>query len=202
MLNKYEITTFRFDFFGHGESEGNFEEITTSEAIDDILNALELLKDLGYKKIGLVGSSFGGLASLIAASKTEDLQLLALKSPVSDYSDLIIARQGKKDIEEWKKRGFIDFTGAGGKKLKLNYSFYADAKRINGYQAARKIKIPVLIVHGHLDETVPTDQSRRTAHLIANCRLEIISGADHRYTKPEDFERMLELISDFILQNI
>ncbi|MCK4786450.1 MAG: hypothetical protein KAV87_22015, partial [Desulfobacteraceae bacterium] len=31
ILNSSGISTFRFDFFGHGESEGIFEEITTSE---------------------------------------------------------------------------------------------------------------------------------------------------------------------------
>ncbi|MFQ5721848.1 MAG: serine aminopeptidase domain-containing protein, partial [Candidatus Aminicenantales bacterium] len=32
ILNQAGISTFRFDFFGHGQSEGKFEEITSSEA--------------------------------------------------------------------------------------------------------------------------------------------------------------------------
>lgn len=34
-LSEHGISTFRFDFFGHGGSEGNFENITISEAVDD-----------------------------------------------------------------------------------------------------------------------------------------------------------------------
>ena len=30
ILNKNNISTFRFDFFGHGESEGKFENLTTT----------------------------------------------------------------------------------------------------------------------------------------------------------------------------
>ena len=41
-LNDKGIATFRFDFYGHEESEGDFENITISEAIDDTLKAIEL----------------------------------------------------------------------------------------------------------------------------------------------------------------
>ena len=31
ILNKHKISTFKFDFFGHGESDGDFSQITKSE---------------------------------------------------------------------------------------------------------------------------------------------------------------------------
>ena len=200
ILNKNRVSTFRFDFFGHGESDGKFEETTTSEAVDDIHNVIKFLKDSGYKKTGLVGSSFGGMASMIEAGKTNDLYVLAMKSPVSDYLGMFLARDIEIDIKDWKEKGFIDVTGVNGESRKLNYSFYEDAEKINGYEAAKKIKIPTLIVHGNEDETVPIEQSKRTASLIENCRLEIIEGGDHTYSKAEHFENMLDLISEFIIE--
>jgi len=201
ILGGQGISTFRFDFFGHGESEGKLEEITASEAVDDILKAMEFLKKKGYSKIGLVGSSFGGFASLVAASKIAGLYLLALKSPVSDYLGFLSSHQDKQEIEKWKAKGFTTYVTADGQKLKINYAFFEDAKKINGYDSARKIKMPALIVHGDRDETVPVGQSKKTASLIRKCSLKIIKGADHRYSKPEDFEKMLHLISDFIIKN-
>lgn len=200
-LNENEISTFRFDFFGHGESEGKFEEITTSEAVDDVQNALKFVKESGYKKIGLVGSSFGGMASILAASTTEELYILALKSPVSDYLGKTTSQEARKQIEEWKEKGFTFITSPDGEKRKLNYTFIEDAKKINGYESAEKIKIQTFIVHGDKDETVPIEQSKKTASLIENCSLEIIEGADHTYSQPEHFEKMLELISAFIVKN-
>ncbi len=201
ILNENGISSFRFDFFGHGESEGKFEEVTTSEAADDILNAIRFLKDSGYRKMGLVGSSFGGLASIIAVSSRTDLYVLALKSPVSDYSDMSIAQQDKQQRDTWKEKGFVSFTNGDGRERRLNYSFFEDAKKIKGYESAKKIKLPALIVHGDKDETVPVEQSKKTAGLIENCRLEIIEGADHRYSNPKHFEKMLDLISQFIINN-
>ncbi len=199
LLNGKKIATFRFDFYGHGESEGKFEDITLSEAVHDVHKAIRFLKDSGYSKIGLMGSSFGGFASLIATPRLPELVLLALKSPVSDYLGLLIARGQDIDIPLWKQKGFISMPGSDGQKLKLNYSFYTDAQMIKSYAAIKKIKIPTIIVHGDKDETVPLEQSIRCASLLENGRLEVIEGADHTYTQPRHFEKMLSLIADFII---
>jgi alpha/beta superfamily hydrolase len=200
ILNDKGVSTFRFDFFGHGESEGKFEEITTFEAVDDIQNAIKFLKESGHKIIGLIGSSFGGMASIIEAGKTDDLYVLALKSPVSDYMALIHSRVDEQDIKGWKEKGVIDVTGVDGEIRILNFSFYEEAEKVKAYEAAQNIKIPTLIVHGDEDETVPIEQSRKTARLIENCRLETIEGTDHTYSDSSHFKKMLELISEFIIE--
>ncbi len=139
-LNEGGLATFRFDFFGHGESGGHFEDITISEAVDDVLQALNFVKTSGYKRIGLIGSSFGGLASILAASRTDDLFLLALKSPVSDYMELLTHRNhGGEIIKEWRKKGIISLKGADNSDLKLKYAFVEDAQKADGYCAAKKI---------------------------------------------------------------
>ena len=186
ILNRKGLSTFRFDFFGHGESEGRFEDITLSEAVNDVQRAVQVLKDTGHSKIGLMGSSFGGFASLIAASELPELILLALKSPVSDYLGLLIARDQGIDIPSWKQKGFISVKGSDGQNLKLNYPFYEDAETIKSQEAIKKIKIPTLIVHGDVDKTVPLEQSIQCARLLEDCRLEIIKGADHTYTHDEE----------------
>ncbi len=199
ILNANNISTFRFDFFGHGESEGLFEEVTISEAVDDVQRAWKFLQDLGYKLFGLVGSSFGGIVSILAASDRDTFDVLALKSPVSDYLGLLIAKDNGFNIETWKRAGSVLVTGADEQSLRLNYSFYKDAEKIRGYEAVKNIRIPTLIVHGDEDETVPLEQSKISASLMPNCRLEIIQGADHIYSQPRHFEKMIKLLSQFII---
>jgi hypothetical protein len=199
ILNHRQIATCRFDFFGHGESEGKFEEITISKAADDVLSAVRFLKASGYVKIGLVGSSFGGMASFIAASKTRDLLFLALKSPLFDYRDILVAHYNKKTIQSWKDKGVLSFSDSMGEEHRLNYSFFEDAEKVNGYTCCEKIEIPTLIVHGSEDETVPLEQSLKASARMDNCRLEIIQGADHKYSQTKDFEKMLDVISEFVI---
>jgi len=201
-LNENKISTLRFDFFGHGESDGKFEDLTISKAVGDILKAIEFLKEKGYKKIGLVGDSFGGISSIVTASKTSDLYVLGLTSPVSNYVDKILSQPEWYNYDIWKKQGYIYYkTVKYGKTIKLNYGFFEDAKNNNGYEAAKKIKIPTLIVHGDKDTSVPVEQSIKTAKSIENCKLEIIKGSDHYYSKPEDFDKMIKFVIDFIVEN-
>lgn len=201
-LNEKGIPTFRFDFLGHGESDGKFEDTTISEAMDDALQAISFVKKQGFSKVGLFGSSFGGMAALLAAAKTPGMFVLALKSPVSDHLGKIIADEGNLSIEHWKNTSFILHESSVMGKPRLNYSFYEDAERISVFDVAEQISAPTLIVHGSQDRVVPIDQSRKTASLIPNCRLEVLEGADHKYSKPEHFERMLKLVSEFVAETV
>ena len=200
-LDSYKISSFRIDFYGHGESEGKFEDITVSEAVDDILQAIKFLKSKGYKKIELMGGSFGGIASIMAASKSKDLHLLVLKSPVSNYLEKEMETKSKKELMEWKKKGYRYYESGDGRKLKLNYTFFEDFKNNNGFKVASKISIPTFIVHGDADETVPYKQSVKTAKLMPNCKLHTVKEANHHYDGEGHKEEALEAMTKFIVTN-
>ena len=202
ILNKDNIATFRFDFFGHGESRGDFSEITISKAVDAILQAIKYIKTLGYYNIGLFGSSFGGMSSIITASKTEDLSLLVLKSPVSDYFEVETMRRNKKNINEWQNKGYVIHKNSKGEERKLKYSFFEDIKNNNGYEVAKNINIRTLIIHGNLDNVVPIEQSKKISKIINDCELKVISGAGHKYSNPGEFNEMINIASNFISNNL
>lgn len=138
------------------------------------------------------------MTALITASKTKDLFALILKSPLSDFIEKEKEQKTAKELEDWKQKGFIMYN-LGNEKMKLNYSYFKDYENNNGYEAAKKIKIPTLVIHGSADTTVPTKQSIKLSKILKNCKLEIIEKADHQYSKTEDFEKMLNLITDFIV---
>ncbi len=125
LLENKGISTFRFDIYGHGESEGKLENITISEGVDDVFQSINYLKQQGYNKIGLVGSSFGGISSLIASAKTNDLFVLALKSPVSNYEEFYKKATTFEEIKDWQKKGYT-YRKDDGNGLKINYSFYKE----------------------------------------------------------------------------
>ncbi|MBI3413338.1 MAG: alpha/beta fold hydrolase [Candidatus Aenigmarchaeota archaeon] len=197
ILNGRNIATFRFDFFGHGESDGKFEDITISEAVEDVLSAIRFVKGTGYSKIGLIGTSFGGISSIVAASRSKDLRVLVLRAPVSNYQEKETLKRGNSGIERWKETGYVEYDD-NGRKFKLKYAFFEDFENNNGYEAGKNIKIPTLIIHGDKDDVVPIEQSIRLSKIISNCKLEIIRGADHNFTDENDFIRTLESTANFI----
>ena len=199
LLKQKNISTFRIDIYGHGESEGKLENITVSEGVDDIISAINYLKNCGYKKVGLLGGSFGGNAGIMAAAKTNDLFLLALKSPVSSYQERYDKLLSKQEIKKWKEKGFRMIEDYGN-LIKVNYDYYDDFKNNIGYKVAHLIKIPTIIVHGDSDESVPVEQSIRLSKLIPDCKLVLIKKADHRYTNLEHYKKMSQTFVEFILK--
>lgn len=197
-LFENNILSFRFDFYGHGESEGKFEDITITEGYNDILSAITYIKNLGYiEKIGLFGNSFGGVCGIMAASKSKDITALGLRAPAADMIENRRIKLGEKAFKEWKQKGFSIYKNKDGKEFKLNHSFLEDAENIDAYDAAKKIKVPTLIIHGDKDQNVPISQSEKLTKNIKGSRLEVFNGANHFFDKTGEKEAAMSRFVNF-----
>ncbi len=202
-LTEQGIATFRFDFFGQGESEGPFKDITLAIALGQALAALDLLATRGYKRIGLMGSSFGGLIAILTASRKPELACLGLKCPVADFAETLRLEFGEAGMARWKSHHEIPDVTGGPKPVPMHYGLYESCQAYDAYKAAADIKIPTLIVQGEKDELVPLHQSGRLMEALQGKRqLEIIRGADHAFTKGEDFTKMATLLIDWMVKHL
>ena len=203
LLIERGIATFRFDFFAHGESEGSFETITTTLAVEQTQAAVDLVRQKGFQTIGLMGSSFGGLVSILTASQRTDLACLALKCPVVDFAEELRLEFGEEEMEQWKQTDTIPNIMGGSNRIRLCYAFYEDSLRRIAYEPAERIIAPTLIVQGDQDEHVPLHQSQQLyAALRPKKQFEILPGADHQFTKSEDFTRMITLIVGWLMDHL
>ncbi len=205
------VATLRFDFFGHGESDGPFRDLTTTIGVDQALAALSSTARRGYGRLALVGSSFGGLVSILAASEwaaggsrrpagAPPLSCLALKCPVVDFGEELRLELKDTGIEEWRRTNSIPDLHGGPTRIPLDFAFYEDCLHRIAYEPARTIPTPTIIVQGDRDEYVPLHQSQRLHDALPGPkRLEMLPGADHQFTKAPDFQRMLSLITEWIV---
>jgi len=202
-LTEQGLATLRYDFLGHGESDGPFENITVDASVAQALAALGWLAANGYTKVGMVGSSFGGLVSILAASQRPNIVCLGLKCPVVDFPEVLRLEFGEAGMARWKSHDEIPDVTGGTKPVSLRYAFYENAQRHDGYAAAASITIPTLIVQGEKDELVPLHQSSRLMGALQGKRqLEILRGADHGFTKGEDFKQMAMLLTDWMVKHL
>jgi len=193
------ISTFRFDWFGMGESEGSFADITVGRCYDQLEQALGFIASQGYQRVGLIGSSFGGLISILVAGLHPHLFALGLKCPVPDFPELLRLEFGEEGMHHWKATGEIPNVTGGDKPIALRYDFYEECLKYHAYQAAEKIKSPTLIVHGDQDEIVPLHQIHRLVDALTNQKqLRILEGANHYFGRPEDFRKMTTLLGDWM----
>ncbi|MBS3084115.1 prolyl oligopeptidase family serine peptidase [Candidatus Pacearchaeota archaeon] len=191
------VLTFRIDLYAHGDSSGNFEELTVTKSIQSVVDSIKYLKSLGFKKIGLIGSSFGGLSGIFATEKFNDLSFLILRSAVSINQGEIICNSFKIDLADWKNKGFAEFESQGINKL--NYTFYEDAQKYNAYNIASKIKIPTLIIHGKEDSIVPVEQSIELSKRIKHSRLFLVENANHSFNEEQN-NLLISEVNKFLKQ--
>jgi len=206
LLTPRGIATFRFDFMGQGDSEGPFDEITVGTAVKQALAALQVVMEKGYRRIGMIGSSFGGLVAILAAAQRPDLSALGLKCPVPDFPEMLrleFGKGGHDGIAEWQRTGTIPNVTGGAGRIRLSYSFFEDCLRHNGYDAAKAIMAPTLIVQGDCDEFVPLHQSQRLFDALQVPKgLHILPGADHSFTKGQDFRTMTGLLAFWMVRHL
>lgn len=195
------IATCRFDFDGHGTHTRPLQEMLMSRCLRQVETLLDWLKPQGYAKIGLLGSSFGGLIAIHGAAR-HAITALALKCPVSNYPPLWRERLGEVGMNFWKENNLLTFAGLDG-RARLEYGFYEDLLQYDTYKEAATIRAPTLIVHGDADEDVPYAQSERLFEVL-QCEktFETIEGADHPFTKEKDFERMQNHLFEWFCQKL
>lgn len=193
------ISTLRFDWFGMGESEGEFGRLTVSTCCDQLERAISLMHERGYHELGLIGSSFGGLLAILVAQRHPELRAIGLKCPVPDFPAMLEHEFGSNGIEEWKRTNYIPDVTGGTAPVFLDFAFYESCRTFNAYEAAHAIKSPVLIVHGEQDELVPFHQIERLkASLPDDTKLVLLPEADHQFGRPEDFRRMTAHLADWM----
>jgi pimeloyl-ACP methyl ester carboxylesterase len=203
MLNAAGIATFRFDFFGQGDSEGPFEDITVSVAVGQAHAAVEFSRSQGYERIGLMGSSFGGLVAILTASQRQDISGLALKCPVVDFAEELRLEFGPDELARWQSTDTIPNFMGGTDRIRLKYELYEDCQRQIAYEPASRIVAPTLIVQGACDELVPLHQSQRLLSALRGPkRLDLLPEADHQFTRGEDFRTMTAAITDWLVAHL
>lgn len=197
-----DIASLRLDFYGHGESGGDWGDITLTRAVDQVVRASEALRP-NFTRFALVGSSFGGAVALLATPRIGGLLCTALIAPVSDYSGRDERKLGPEGMDEWRRSGVREYpANRGGGPYRLRYGFYEDALTHDEYAVARSITTPVLVVHGDADTSVPVDQSRRLAQELPRASYLELAGAGHGFDEGSSFEEMLGMVSGFLQQRL
>jgi pimeloyl-ACP methyl ester carboxylesterase len=203
-LNSESVATIRYNYYGHGKNYPNkygvSPDTTLSKAVESLVAMIKYARNKGFRKIGLFGSSFGGLISIIAASR-EKVGFLVLRSTVAEpkkfWEDRI--KKSRIDLKKWEKLGIVHYKLGNHEEFDLKWEFWVDMQKYNTLLAAKNISCPVLIIHGNSDAVVPISQARKLGKVLGTS-VHAINGADHSYTIPEHYAKMKSVIMEFMIK--
>ncbi len=195
----------RFDYSGHGESGGAFQDGTIGRWLEDSLAVFDAC--CRGPQIA-IGSSMGGWLALLMARALAQRAVakatiagLVLIAPAIDFTEELMWKQFPPDI----KRA-IEQTGGWSRPSAYGEEPYLISRGLieegrNHLLLGGMIEpgCPVRILQGVKDPDVPWQHAVELTSRFArdDVVLTLVKDGDHRLSRPEDIERMIAAVAEF-----
>jgi pimeloyl-ACP methyl ester carboxylesterase len=176
----------RFDYSGHGQSSGTFEEGTIGDWAED---AAAVLATLTSGPLVLVGSSMGGWQALLAArAQPERLAGLVTVAAAPDFTeDGMWSAFTEMQRREVMEAGRTELPSDYGAPMVVTRRLIEDGRRHLMLRTPLRLPMPVRMLQGTDDADVDMSVALRLlAHAEGpDIRLTLVKGADHRFSTPD-----------------
>ena len=186
----------RFDYRGHGASDGAFADCTLGDWLAD---AWAMIDRLMTGPQILVGSSLGGwLALLLARDHGERVKAMVGIAAAPDFTeDLIwdhLSTAQKYDLQE---QGWLR-DGDGNAGL-ITAKLLDEARQHLVLRQPLPVACPMRLLQGMQDREVPWETAPRIAELVAStdARVTLIKDGDHRLNRAQDLELVWTAVQEF-----
>ncbi|HBR68397.1 MAG TPA: alpha/beta hydrolase [Rhodospirillaceae bacterium] len=177
----------RFDYSGHGLSDGKFVDGTIGLWKDD---ALAVFDHVIKNPAVLVGSSMGGWIALhLALSRPERVKAIVGIAAAPDFTqgmyEEYLTDAQKREITE---RGFTEMPSDYGAPYIITRALIEDGERQLLLDRDHDLALPIRLLQGKEDVQVPW----QTALIIkerfkaADVEITLIEDGDHSLSRPED----------------
>ncbi len=186
----------RFDYSGHGQSGGTFEE----GAISDWRRDAEAVLDLVPGPVVLVGSSMGGwIGLLLARDMPHRMAGLVTIAAAPDFTeDGYWAHASSELREQLLRDGVIHLPSDYGASYSITRRLIEDGRDNLVLRSPLPLPMPVRMLQGTADQEVPTMTAARLLDHISgdDVRLTLVKDADHRFSSPRCLKLIAQAITD------
>lgn len=192
----------RFDYSGHGESEGAFEDGTIGSWT---AQSLAVIRGLTDGPQILVGSSMGGWIALLvaralaAAGEAERLAGLVLIAPAVDFTEALMWDQFPEAVKnEMREKGlWMRPTEYAPEPYPVTMNLIEEGRKNLLFGSAIRSHCPVHILQGMEDPDVPWRHAMELVEHLAGdpVAITLIKDGDHRLSREEDIARLLAAVT-------
>jgi pimeloyl-ACP methyl ester carboxylesterase len=191
----------RFDYSGHGESGGAFEDGTITRWREE---AVAVIRSFARERPILVGSSMGGWIALlvtrylrIAAPELAPAGIVVI-APAADFTERLMWAHFDESIREeiMTKGVFVKPSLYSDDGYPITRALIEDGRRNLLLDDAIVTGCPVHILQGMQDPDVPWRHALATMERMPseNVVMTLVKDGDHRLSRPEDLDRLIAAI--------
>lgn len=180
----------RFDYSGHGASEGRFEDGTLTLWLAEARMILGLAAD---RPMILIGSSMGGfLALLLARQRIGRIAGLVLVAPAADMTEHMAAEIASNPEAQsaLARDGVWLRPSRYGDPYPITRKLIEDGRRHLILSEGFDLQCPLRILHGDQDPDVPWQHGLKAFEAIRSpdAQFTLIKDGDHRLSRDQDIE--------------
>ena len=193
----------RFDYSGHGQSPGRFEDGTVGAWLDE---ALAVFREVTSGPQILVGSSMGGYIALLLLRAlmrdhprdAERVKALLLIAPAWDMTERLMWRRFSDEVrrEIMEKGVYLRPSKYGDGDYAISRRLIEDGRKHLIGDAPFDPGRPIHVLHGKLDPDVPWEHTRDLVAYLSGDRVQVtwVPDGEHRLSRPEDLALMTDAL--------
>ncbi len=196
----------RFDYSGHGQSGGHFEDGTIGRWLDE---AEAVVTRLTQGTQILVGSSMGGYIALLLLKRllrtnpaeAGRIKGLILIAPAWDMTEELMWRRFSDEAKAAiRDAGVWHRPSAYGEPYPITRKLIEDGRRHLLGREPWNPGRPIHIMHGRLDPDVPWQHTVDLEGLLEGgwTRVTWVADGEHRLSRPEDLALLFQLADDML----
>jgi len=118
---------------------------------------------------------------------------LVMQTPDFRMSHSLLAMKGLTE-EQLLRQGRVMVGRPGDRQIEVTFGFYQELKNALAYA---DFDMPMLLIHGELDEVVPLEDVAHFRRINDHAKLVIIPGADHQFRGPGQWDMVVDLTRDW-----
>ena len=189
----------RFDYRGHGQSDGVFHETVLGEWLDD---ATAVLDQITGGPMVVVGSSMGGwVMLLLALARPERTKALIGIAPAPDFVEAMWAELEPDAQAELQRTGYYrrpsDYSD---EPYVISMALIEDGRKHLLLDKEIPINCPVRILQGMQDPDVPWRHALKVAEKLQSddVIVTLAKSGDHRLSTPDDLARLIRTVDELV----
>lgn len=194
------LACLRFDYTGHGQSSGAFEDGSIGDWARD---ALDALNELTAGPQILVGSSMGGwIALLLARQMPERVAALVGIAAAPDFTeDSMWARASASQRAALLENGRIEEpSDYSDEPYVITKRLIEDGRANLVLRSPLRVSHPVRLLQGTADMDVPSHVALRLLDHIEgdDVRLTLVRGSGHRMSEPSELDLLKQTLDALV----